>query len=509
MQNIFAGYGKIITGDLYVHRYSLENELCNRTLNYDTYGSVSIVGMQRMGKSSLVYNTIISKAEDYYDKGILIVSCTMNSYTTPESVFKGIVDAVYEMLEDHDDVDVRIERRYNKVSEVTLEEGFVKNVQSFFKLLYKSGKRVLCVLDEFDHSRKIFAQYAEGFNVLRELAYQPETNVTFIFVSRRMITELESAADISTLANILGTPIYVKGYADDELKDYYDRNERFGITISEDEKEQVYNITGGQPYWMDILMYQYMESHTFGDEKRFEKIFNDNSGVLYTEYERYLSLLDEQHLLDKLYQIVIGPAYDYTKADVQKLFDYGIVCIDNEQASLKSDKLLEYMKMKEGSFDFYPLWNKTERRMRSLLKYKLKDKYGESWEDQIKQLYIVPNCHPMSLGGYLTTAQNLQTKVAEQKDLYIQSATYSIIEALTTAGLFAFYIKEYSLFQNVLGMDKNEFSKITAHLTRARNPYQHNNDDLIDPSFKNLTKGYCELLNKHIDLYEEAEGIVI
>lgn len=147
--------------------------------------------------------------------------------------------------------------------------------------------------------------------------------------------------------------------------------------------------------------------------------------------------------------------------------------------------------------------------MRNLLKFKLKEKYGETWEDQIKTLYITPECHHMSLGGYLTAALDLQNKVANQKDLYIQNASYSIIEALTTAGLFTFYAKEYALFQTALGMDKNEFSKITAHLTKARNPYQHNNDDLIDPAFKNLTKGYCELLNKKIDLFEENENLAI
>lgn len=507
MQNIFAGYGKIVTGDLYIHRKTLESELCNRTINYDTYGSVSVVGMQRMGKSSMVYNTIVKKAEDYYEKGIVIINCSMNSFANPEAFLKGIVDAVYEVLEDHDDIDVKIERRYNKVIESTLEEGCVKNIQSFFKLLLKSGKRVICVIDEFDHSRKLFADFSEGFNILRELAYQPETNVTFIFVSRRMVTELESSADISSLANILGKPIYVKGYSDEELNDYYARNETHGICVSDADKEQILNITGAQPYWLDILMYHYVESAD--ENKDFESLFNENSGVLYNEYERLMSLLNEQHLLDKLYQIVIGPAYDYTKADVQKLYDYGLIGIENEQATLQSKKLLEYMRMKEGTFDFYPLWNRTERRMRNLLKFKLKEKYGETWEEQIKTLYITPGCHHMSLGGYLTAALDLQNKVANQKDLYIQNASYSIIEALTTAGLFAFYVKEYALFQSALGMDKNEFSKITAHLTKARNPYQHNNDDLIDPAFKNLTKGYCELLNKKIDLFEESENVTI
>lgn len=507
MENIFAGYGKIVTDNLYIHRKYLEAELCNRTINYDTYGSVSVVGMQRMGKSSLVYNTIIKKAEDYYEKGIIIINCSMNSFATPESFFKGIVDAVYEVLEDYNDIDDKMERRYNKVIDASLKDGCVKNIQSFFKLLLKSGKRVICVIDEFDYSRKLFGNFNEGFNILRELAYQPETNVTFIFVSRRMVTELESSADISTLANILGKPIYVKGYSEEELNDYYLRGEKYGISLSDEEKKQVMDITGAQPYWLDILMYHYVENSS--ENREFENLFNENSGVLYNEFERLMALLNEQHLLNKLYQIVIGPAYDYTRADVQKLYDYGIIGIENGQAILQSKKLFEYMKMKEGMFDFYPLWNKTERRMRNLLKFKLKEKYGEIWEDKIQSLYISPECHPMSLGRYLTDAAALQKIVAKQKDLYIQNASYSIIEALTTAGLFTFYLKEYTLFQSILGMDKNEFSKITGHLTRARNPYQHNNDDLIDPAFKNLTKGYCELLNKKIDIYEESENVAI
>ena len=216
-----------------------------------------------------------------------------------------------------------------------------------------------------------FSDFAEGFNILRELAYQPETNVTFIFVSRRMVTELESSADISTLANILGKPIYVKGYNEEELEEYYSRNELYGVSITDEDKAKVLEITGAQPYWLDILMYHYVENE--GRNKDFESLFNENSGVLYNEYERLMSLLDEQHLLNKLYQIVIGPAYDYTKADVQKLYDYGLIGIENKQATLQSKKLLEYMRMKEATFDFYPLWNKTERRMRNLLKYKLKE----------------------------------------------------------------------------------------------------------------------------------------
>jgi hypothetical protein len=503
MQNIFAGYGKIVTGELYIHRESLEKELKNRTLNYDVYGSVSIVGMQRMGKSSLVYNTLISEAEHYYSKGIIIVSCSMNNFATPESFFKGMIDIIYEEFENHEDIDMKIERKYNKIRELQLEDGGIKNIQSFFKLIKKLGKRVILVIDEFDHSRKLFDKYPEGFNVLRELAYQPETNVTFIFVSRRMITELESVAEISTLANILGKPIYVKNYSDNELIEYFNRNKNYGIEISEEDKLKIVNITGAQPYWMDILMYHYIEAKD--SKKDFESIFNETNGVLYSEYERFMILLDEQHLLNKLYQIVIGPAYDYSKADVQKLYNYGIIDILNGEAVLNSENFYEYIRMKESIFNFYPLWNKTERGLRNLLKSKLKEKYGEDWEEKIKSKYIMPDNHQMSLGGYLKSALELKIRVEKQKDLYKQNVSYSIIETLTTAGLFTFYIKEYALFQSIFEMDKNEFNKISNHLIRARNPYQHNNDDLIEPAFKNITKGYCELLNKKINYFEDTK----
>lgn len=505
MKNIFAGYGKIVDGELYVHRTLLEKELCNRTLTYDTFGSVSVVGMQRMGKSSLVYNTLTSKAEEYYEKGIIIVNCSMNVYSTPENFFKGIIDIIYEFLEDHDDIDVKLERRYAKVMESTIEDGCVKSIQKFFKALNINGKRAICVVDEFDHAKKLFDGFPEGFNILRQLAYLPETNVTFVFVSRRMVTELEASKEISTLANILGTPIYVKGYSDEEVDAYFLRNRNYGIDISDNDKSVIMSITGAQPYWLDILLYHYCE--TIDNKREIYEIFNDRSGVLYSEFERLMSLLNEQGLLNKLFQIIIGPAFDYTKADVQTLYDYGIISIEDKKATLKSEKLHEYMRMKEGTFDFYPLWNKTERRMRNLIKCKLKEKFGDDWENQIKTLYIrEENSHPMSLSSFLSSALNLQQKVATQKDLYIQNATYTIVEALTTAGLFELYVKEYALFQDTLGMDKNEFKKITGHLTKARNPYQHNNDDLIEPAFKNLTKGYCELLNKRIDIFEQSIG---
>ena len=500
MNNSFAGYGKIGTGESYIHRRELETELENRTLNYQNFGSVSVVGMQRMGKSSLAYNVFSARADEYYPKGILITSVSMNNYSNADSFFRGIVDSVYELIDDNDGVDVRLEKRYQRVAESKLSDGGVKSIQGFFKYLLKSQRRVICVIDEFDYSRKIFAEFPEGFNILRELAYQPETNVTFVFISRRMVSELEASTGISTLANILGKPIYVKSYSDEDIRLYFSRLSKAGIRLSEDEKKELREITGYQPYWCDLIMNYYCNSVNAGIS--LDDVFDRNRGVLYTEYENMMKLLEEQSLLSPMFQIILGPAYDYTQSDVQKLYDYGIVHFENSRAKAISEKFYDYLKLREGSFDFYPLWNRTERNLRMLMKAKLREKYGENWEQRIKAAYIRPGTDDgcqMTLSKFLRYAVDLQSRVERQTDLYIQNASFSIVEGLTTAGLFALYIREYSLFEPVFSMTKDEFRKMTDHIAKARNPYQHNNDNLIDPAFKNITRGYCELILKKID----------
>ena len=118
-------------------------------------------------------------------------------------------------------------------------------------------------------------------------------------------------------------------------------------------------------------MYHYIEAKD--SEKNFELICNETNSVLYSEYERFMILLDEQHLLNKLYQIVIGPADDYTISDRRTLCDYGIISIVDGEAVVNSQKFYEYLRMKESTVNFHPLWNKTERRLRNLLKKKLKE----------------------------------------------------------------------------------------------------------------------------------------
>lgn len=503
MNNIFSNHGKIITGDLYIHRSKIENELTDRVFGENNFGSVSVIGLQRMGKSTLVYNTVTSRQDELYDQGVIVVSCSMNNYANPDQFFKGISETIYECIEDHEyEVNPRIQRRYNICQNESVSLNGAKSLQNLIKTIYKLGKRIVCVIDEFDHSRKLFCNFTEGFYILRELAYQPDTNVSFVFVSRRMVSELESASNVSTLGNILGKSICVTPYSADELSDYFKRNKKYGVNLTDKQKETVESITGSHPYWLDLLFYHCCQNEQILD---YELSFSQNLSVMFLEFDNMLSLLAEQSLEDKLFQIIFGPAFNFTKSDVQKLRDYGIINFIENQYCVFSKKLYEYMKMKESTFDFYPLWNSTEKGLRRLIKKKLCSYYGNDWENTLIQNYGgVDRPAPLTIEKFINDAISLRNKMKHQKDLYTFKTSLSVVDSLTTAGLFKLYIIEYGKLNmsNLLGMDVELFEKISQILSRARNPYQHNNDDLIDPSYKTLVKGYCELLSKKIQVIE-------
>lgn len=63
------------------------------------------------------------------------------------------------------------------------------------------------VLDEFDYMDKHFEFDTQGWNVLRDIGYSPESTMVYLTLSRRPLTDIESDLRISSnFANILANP---------------------------------------------------------------------------------------------------------------------------------------------------------------------------------------------------------------------------------------------------------------------------------------------------------------
>ena len=506
LEQISLNYNKIINNkdylrevfkisyesDIDIRRNALEEKLYNYAIKKG-FGSVSIVGLNRMGKTSLVYNTLLKKSDELYKDGIIVVNCSLNQIENSNMFFKHILELVYDKLFSYEDNSTDIESLYNKAR----ENAGPLEIKKFFKEIYDNRKRLVIVLDEFDCAKKIFENNSSCFGILRQLANDPETRVTFVFISRLRLEEIETDTLASKLTGSVST-IFVKGYDDLELKEYFDRLTLKGIHLSEEDKNDLIAITGGYPYWLKTLISEYESLKT--KDKSIRQCYENNQSIFDDQFKKLFILLEEQNLLNTLYQIIFGPGEKYTKEDVQKLEDYGLITYkkanvngeEKEIASVTSSEFYEYLKDKEQNVDFYDLWHTLEREIKELMKDKLKNKYGEDWENdvyqEVKNNYKNDTLFPKegTLLAFLTEALKRQENAKKHPERY--SSYLSLVDALTTAGLFALYYNKYQPFHfnEIFGKEK-KFKENTTHLTIARNPYQHGDEELLDKKFREKT----------------------
>ena len=151
MQNIFADFGNVINSDRYISRAKAESDVKARLLDNDTYGSIGLVGMQRMGKSSLAFNLFESKATELIKDKIMVLKLVMYKYKTPQAFFEEMATQAFDILDDRDEVSSKLERRYKRIQESPVEDTGGERVRSFFKqIVSEMGYRVICIIDEFD-----------------------------------------------------------------------------------------------------------------------------------------------------------------------------------------------------------------------------------------------------------------------------------------------------------------------------------------------------------------------
>ncbi len=517
MDNIYADYGSIINNDRYINRVSAEEQVRSRLLSNQSYGSLGLVGLQRMGKSSLAYNLIESKRAELLKQKVMVIKLVMYNYKTVSSFFYALADAAMEILEDCDEVSAKLERRYNRTLDTPIEENGGERLRSFFKtIVSEMGYRVICIIDEFAYSRKLFQDYPEGFFVLRELAYQPENKIGFLFLSRHLMAELESGVgyDVSNFSNILVNS-YITLYSEAEFNRYFEIMAESGVDIDEDIKNHYLDITGRVPYWMDILSFHYVNEIQSGNQKNLYDIFDDNYEIFYGEFQRYLDLLKDQDLLNCLYQVVLGPlGDDATPKQISRLKNYGIIEGTEESGYTTVSKYFrQYMIMKEQTIEFYPLWNRTEKLLRKVAETGLTAKYGIDWENAIHEAYVTdintPRGHKkndrviMDIGDYILSAESTIEQMRKKEAVYeIASADINMLNGTTTGGLGEILCREYEdCFEKVFKMPLKEFRPLIQNITAARNPYDHNNDHLIREDVKVNTTENCTKLIKLMEAY--------
>ena len=96
--NPFSGYGNQVKGDAFVGRIIEINKIKQRLLSKE-FGNFSIVGLPKIVKSSLMYQTIMFEKEHLWsDKKILAIWSSVKSYKSPNEFYLKLVLTVHSEI---------------------------------------------------------------------------------------------------------------------------------------------------------------------------------------------------------------------------------------------------------------------------------------------------------------------------------------------------------------------------------------------------------------------------
>ncbi len=531
---LFERTGQIIYGDRFIGRNYEINEI--RKFVVDNRANVAIVGMPRIGKSSLAWQALMSCKEMLIsDHKLIPVYIDVSAINSKELFFARMVSKVVRELSKvkHENQDEEWKSNLEHLNHMarciesddlaSLNNNFYDFFEDFYQL---TSYQIVYILDEFDKAQNIFD--ASDFLLLRETAYIPETNLSYVTISRKSIKEIETK-DKQNLSNFHGTfnkYIHLNVFSSEDMDSYWKRIES-RITFTNAEKENIVYIAGRHPLFLDLCCLQTTSTpgvSIIGSANLREK--------LYDEFDQIIDMLDEKGLLSTTKQVIIGPPQNIDKQKIDKLLDFGFLnivkagkkasllsttCNNLEEDSyiLFSDYFTQLFYFKFFlDIDYWPQWNKTENKLREIVEIFLEGRYGKNWMNIIEQ-------ENSSDSDWMERWKILLERFAKNKKIFFQSTISSPVIVAETGEIYYQFIKKYwtiwfsQIFtpikenelvfsHSTISISNRSWEEIFGFLMKVRRPFAHTNTYILSKEDEVVAKGYCELVLNKIAKWEES-----
>jgi len=507
--NPLANYGKIVKGERFIGRKK-EIELIKNRIFGEAYGNIAIQGLPRIGKSSLAWNAIMEYKNELGAKNIIPIMINTGKFNNSTDFFGNLIStAFYELeLSNFQNIDnlTKIKNSYF-VSANDYER--INYIEFFFKIIKRNNYRIIFILDEFDAVRNYFE--VNDFQILRSLSYNPEIEICLVTTSRRYCTEIEKrGGGGSTFCGIF-SDLFLGMYSDNDLNEYWERFFNGKHTVKQEDREKIYLLTGHHPFLLDIFNYHLFGKIQEGSDlsQLINSTFNEISTTILVEYNKILSLLKEEELESKLMQMIVGPVYDITRTEAEKIERYGLAQEDKEKLIKINDKRLhsfsgfsinftEFLYSIRKDIPIWNLWNETEINLRNLIHTYLNEAFGTEWLDPF--LKKNPKKKDMFYGNIENKIIGLLERQQREQKTYGDRSSPNLLDFTYPSELFDGFIStDWNWFSKVFGKDSKDMWKVKFDfLAKIHNPLAHNKENIITDSEKNNAIGYCQDINDKI-----------
>ncbi|RKY44739.1 MAG: ATP-binding protein [Candidatus Omnitrophota bacterium] len=483
-QNPFASYGNIVYGERFIGRKDALRIFQSRIIRPREAGNLAIIGLPRIGKSSLVYKALIERKKELVAQNLLPIWINLGTYDEAPVFFRSLITHCVDDMKGLNWLSEPINRAASRVfnDKISWSEGYY-DIQRFFQKVRQAGYHILLILDEFDHARHLFKGNIVGFQRLRDLADNPEWRVNFITTSRRSIRDIEMQTQAISTFDGTFHKHYLAMFSDDDLEEYFARLESAGVSVSTLAKDRIYFYCGGHPYLLEMLGYEICELFREEQNVNVDKAAYRVEQSFLDYYDRTASLLQEDRSLHKLLQILFGPVVDVKQIDIDELLRYGLIKLRKQEKYVAfSEHFHIFLNLIEREVDLWPLWRETERALRGVITSKMLEQYGENWIENLKKAR--PN-----LKAIFDKCREAQSR---EKKLFGSRASRSLIDFTYPSDLFQIIFAEWSVFQPIFGKDKNYWDQRAQLLSKVRTPLAHNRDESLYDDMRKIAEGYCK-----------------
>jgi len=487
LENPFAGYGGIVSGERFIGRSSDVRAVETRTIHTLGPGNLAIVGDSRVGKSSLVYHSVMEPKRRLLRDKQIPIWINLGTCDSRAHFFQSLVRDCFEELEELGWQTASIEKARNRVfNEEQLWTTQYRSIQRFFRAVKEAGFRILFILDEFDNARYLFREDFNGFQGLRELSYNPQWRVTFISISRRTVYDIEvQTKGMSTLAGIFNTH-YLSMYSHQEEQEFFQKLASVGIPITDEVRSKFCSYCGGHPYLLDVLGYRVVELYRDSNDLDLEYAAQRVEHEFLGHYEQMAARLGEDGRFSQLLQVLFGPVVDVKKSDVNELLRYGYIRVTPSGDYITfSEHFRAYLQHIGRQVDLWPIWRETEIALRDIISTKMNERYGESWIDKLEKSR--PN-----LKSIFEKCREAQKK---DERSFGNRASPNLLDFTYPQDLFEIVLSKGewdSVFKSIFKRDRSYWNLRGELLTRVRNPLAHNRDQVLYEHDLQIAEGYCK-----------------
>ena len=506
-------WSRRVEGEDFIGRQDIIDDIESGIFGYSELTNIAIIGINHIGTTSLAYEKIYRRKDELIiEKEVIPIWISPVSYKKSSSFLNLLVTQCASELRQlglpsDESKAEEIQNLANKVSEALKPDQWENPwfaISSFFRAVKETGYRTLFILDRFDKTRHLFFEEDKDFfDILRELAYDPDYGITLILTSRLNIEVIQSQAGSLSEFHSIFLSKRLGMFTHDDLNDYFSKFSPIGLEPVAI-RERVLFYCGAHPYLLQRLGWYIVEQlrSPIKTEINIDKIIDAILDDIFLYYDRLTKLLEEAELLDKLLQILFeSDALSNEKVtgkDVNNLEGYGLIKqtesgseANGYEAYSKHFHVYLHQLYERSEFppELWPIWWKTERALREIITTIMSRAYGDSWIRVAGQQYNI-----------LNTVFNQKCRARQQnaERKHGTAATRNLIDFTAPADLFEI-ICDRDLwshrFHSIFGEDRSYWQRRKEFIAQCRNPLSHNQDFLESDDLKTFAE-YCEEILK-------------